>query len=284
MYGCASGPKQNKTLENITREDFKPIKSVRYSKNDDKLIEVRSKFSEASNNESIQRIYKYDGDIEITGDMARIVDLCYKKEFKEAHAIIKSVNKKYIKNPIFWNHVGTCFLLEGSRRKALLFLNKALALKSNYAPALNNLGVMYMYEKDFSRALVAFERARKTKEFSATPRLNLANLYLNFGLYDKSITELNTLYSISKSDIDVLNMLATANLMKNNYKKAYEVFKKIDGDFISDARIGLNYSLASFLAGDKERSLDLYSDIDTKNLGDWNAYYKAVGKYIGVKK
>jgi tetratricopeptide (TPR) repeat protein len=284
MYGCASGPKQNKTLENITKADFKPIKPIRYSKGDDKLTEVKSKFSEASNSESIQRIYKYNGDIEISGDMGRVVELCYKKDFSEAHAIIKSVNKKYIKNPIFWNHVGTCFLLEGSRRKALLFLNKALALKSNYAPALNNLGVMYMYEKDFSRALVAFERARKTKEFSATPRLNLANLYLNFGLYDKSITELNTLYSISKTDVDVLNMLATAHLMKNNYKKANEIFNEIDDDFIPEARIGLNYSLASFLAGDKEKSLDLYSDIESKSLGDWSSYYKTVGNYIGVKK
>jgi tetratricopeptide (TPR) repeat protein len=283
LVSCASGPKQNKSLENITKDDFKTVKSIRYSKKDDKLNSVKSEYTEVSNTESLQRIYKYDGDIELSGELGQIADFCYKGQYSDAYSIIKDVNKKYIKNPIFWNHVGTCYLLEGSRRKALLFLNKALSIKPNYAPSLNNLGVMYMYEKDYSRALVAFERARKSKEFSATPRLNLANLYLNFGLYDKSIIELKTLYSISKKDVDVLIMLGTAYLMKNDYKRAVDVFKTIDSDFTSEARVGLNFSVALYLMGKKEESHDIYSDINDKNLNEWDKYYQLVGSFIGAK-
>ena len=284
IISCATKPKSKTTvLEDVKQEDFKKAKQVKYSKKDDFFTNAESKYSEASNSESLQRIFVYDGDISLEGDLGRIAKLCYEKKFKEVDILIKDINQKYLKNPIFWNQVGTCHLLQNERRKALLFYNKALAIKSDYAPALNNLGVMYMYEEDFSRALVAFNKARNAKQFSRTPRINLANLYVNFGLYEKAIEELDVLYKVSNTDVDVLNLLGTALLMQGKADSAIKYFSQIKGDFHEDPRFGINYALALYQSNKKEKAIDVFEDIEIRNLRYWKAYYSEVKNEIGIK-
>lgn len=286
ITSCASSPVTTSydDVNKIKEDDFKPVKQVRYKKSDDKLNNVESEFSAALNEESLERVFRYDGSVDSKGPLGEISTFCYQNKFTEAELLIKQYNKMYLKNPIFWNHVGTCFLLKGERRKALLFFNKALSFKSNYAPALNNLGVMYMKEKDYSRALVAFKRARKSTDFSKTPRFNLSNLYLNFGLYDKVITHASTLDEENLKDVDVLNMLGTAYLMKNDFKSAIKFFSRIDSDYLVKGRFGINYSLALFLNGNKEKAINSFNDIDEKMNSNWNKYYRSVKNLLGVSK
>lgn len=285
MVGCAtSSKKKSVSVEDIKDEDFKPVNKIKYSRADDKFIEVESKLSDALNEESLQRVFTYGGSVEIKGVMGQIGKFCYQGKFSEAYQMIRDNNKAYNDNPIFWTQVGTCFLLDGKRRKALLFYNRALSLKGDYSPALNNLGVMYMRDKDYSRALVAFERARKNAAFGKTPRYNLANLYLSFGLYQKAESHLLTLSQVSKQDVDVLNMLATSYLMQGKVDLALNNFEKIDDDFWEDPKVGINYALALFLKGNKSKAKDVFDDIDKKASGIWKPYYQTVAKFIGVKK
>ena len=283
LVGCASGSKEKKSYTEVTNEDFKAVNKVRYKKSDDVLKKVDSEYTGVSNKESLQRVFEFDGDIDLSGEMDEIASLCYEGKYNEAKEIIKKTSLKYVDNPIFWNHVGVCFLNKNERRKALLFFNKSLALKKNYSPALNNLGVMYMREGDFSRAFVAFKRAKESKEFSRTPRLNLANLYVNFGLYKKALSELQTLYSLSKKDVDVLNLLAVSYLMSGDTKKAVDMYKKIDSDFYEKAHVGVNYSLALFVLKQKNEAIDVFEDIKDKNSA-WKKYKNEVGRYIGAVK
>ena len=119
LVSCSTTTPKNKTknVDNIKAEDFKKTKMIKYSKKDDFFEKVESKFSGASNAESLQRIFVYDGDITLEGDLGRIAKLCYERNFTEAEIIIKNINQKYLKNPIFWNQVGTCYLLQKKRRK-----------------------------------------------------------------------------------------------------------------------------------------------------------------------
>jgi Flp pilus assembly protein TadD len=283
---CAStsDKKEGIDLSDINKGDFKPAKQIRYKKSDDKFSNVKSNYSAVSNSESLQRIYKYDGEIELTGQLGRLAKLCYEKNFQDAFKYVKTINKQYSKNPIFWNQVGTCYLLQGARRKALLFYNKALSLKKNYSPSLNNLGVMYIYERDFSRAFIAFKRAKSAKSFSKTPRFNLSNLYLSFGLYDKAIKELNVLYQVSKDDVDVRMMLGSAYLMKNQPKSARPYFLGLNSDFTEMPRFGLNYAMTEYLLGNLERAEDIFDDLETENLGVWSKYYEEVKSILKKAK
>jgi len=285
LYNCSSTSVDTKyqDLEGITNKDFKPARQIHYKKQDDILKGVQSKLTDALNSESIQRIYKYEGTANTKGEIATISQLCYERSFKDAFVLIKKSGKIYLKNPIFWNTVGTCFLIQGERRKALLFYNKALSLKANYAPALNNLGVMYIYEKDYSRALVAFTRAHKTGTNKKTPRFNLANLYLSFGLYDKVISMAAPLLSTKTKDVDLLNIMATAYLMKGDYKRSLSLYNRVDDDYARSVRVGTNYSLALYYVGQKGRAKDVYENIGEKSYGGWTSYYRAVGKLVGGK-
>lgn len=284
LIGCTSAPKKKTyNVDDIKNEDFKKMKTIGYSKQDDIFKQVKSDFTDALNEESIDRVFRYDGEVEGKGVMSQILRLCYQKRFKQAHILISNNAKIYSKNPIYWNQVGTCFLLEDNRRKALLFYNRALSLKSNYVPALNNLGVMYMKENDFSRALVAFKRAKKSANFSRTPRFNLANLYLSFGLYGQAEGLLKTLAEFSNKDIDVLNMLATSQLMQGKSAQAVSTFSRINKDMQERANIGINYALALYQTGKPAEARDMLEDIDGKTLSHWKRYYQKVSKYIGGK-
>ena len=282
FVSCSTTPEKKKvtSVKDVKQEDFKSMEAIPYRQKDDIYSKTKGKKSEVSNTESLQRLFLYDGDIELDGELGKIAKLCYEKKYTEAFKLVKFYNKKYLKNPIFWNQVGTCYLLKGERRKSLLFYNKALSHKSDYAPALNNLGVMYLTEGDYSRALVAFEKAKAAKSFSRTPRFNLANLKLNFGLYEDAIEELKVLYGLSKSDVDVNNMLGTAYLMNNNPKEARRYFVRIPGEEKEQARFGLNSSLTEFQLGNKEEARDIFEDIDDKNLGSWKSYYNKIKKII----
>jgi|LULL01.1.fsa_nt_gb tetratricopeptide (TPR) repeat protein len=286
LVSCASkGPKTTfSEVSEIKQEDFTPPKQRKYRKSDDIYTTIKSKYSSALNAESLERVIHYDGDYEIKSHFSQIVSACYEGDFKKAFNLVRSTNRKYLENPIYWNQVGTCYMLEGSYRKSLLFYNRALSLKSDYPPAFNNLGVMYMKQRDYSRALVAFKKARSLGQFSKTPRYNLANLYLNFGLYEKALNEIMPLYTDDSEDVDVLNILAVGHLMKNNPQKSLEYFKKIDQSFMELPRLGVNYSLALYLFGDKDQAKDILNDIELKNADkNWREYYQSVAQYIGVK-
>ena len=282
IASCSSTPEKKKitSASDVKQEDFRSQKAVPYRISDDIYKQVEGGKSAASNNESMQRVLLYDGNITLDGELGKLAKLCYQKEFDEAFKLVKFYNKKYLKNPIFWNQVGTCYLLKGERRKALLFYNKALSHKSEYAPALNNLGVMYLTEGDYSRSLVAFEKAKKSKSFSRTPRYNLANLKLNFGLYEDAIEELKVLFNLTKTDVDVNNMLGTAYLMSNNPKEARRYFVRIPNNEKEQPRFGINSALAEYQVGNVEKAKDIFEDIENKNLESWDKYYSEIKRVI----
>lgn len=287
LVSCASNKTEHTTykeVNNIKNSDFKPVKQVRYRKSQDKYDNVKLPETSITNKESIQRVVKYEGDFKLTDDIGQIANLCYQKKFKQAFVEVRKVNRKYINNPILWNQVGTCYLLDNDRRKALLFYNKSLGIKSNYAPALNNLGVMYFREGDHSRALVAFKKAIKSGSFNTVPRMNLAYLFLTYGLYDDAIELVEGLSKVNTKDVDVSNILGTAYLMKNDIKKSVSYFSKIDSDFLEQANYGVNAALASHLGGNTDQAVDIIDDLDEKTIGSWSSYLSDVKRFIGVKK
>lgn len=284
FVGCSSTPKVKKKVEvdDVESEDFKKEKEVRYDDAKDSFAKIDKKSTEALNDESIQRL-EDPSDIEVKSILDEIIVKCYNKDFEDAFALIQANHDKYKQHPIFWNQVGTCFMLQGNRRKALLFYNKALEYKTSYAPAYNNLGVMYRQETQDPKSLVAYTRSKKSNNLAKTPRFNLAQLYLEYGLYNQAISMLKGLSHISDNDVEVKAGLATAYLMKGDLKQALSHFEKIDDDFWEQPHIGINYSLASFLNGNKEKALDIFDDVNIEKLGEWNAYHKEIAKRIGVK-
>lgn len=282
LIGCSTSGLKSKDVDQITQEDFKPVKAIRYSKKMDKLLGVESKFTESLNDESMARVISFDGEFSSRTQLDELALYCHQKKFKQAYALVKEKSRKYIKNPIFWNHLGTCFLLEGQYRKALLFFNRSLSIKSNYVPALNNLGVMYLKLDDRDRAFVAFKRAVRVGEFKKTPRFNLALLYLKNGLYDETLSVLKPFHK-KTTDIDVLNMKAVAYLMRGNLEETLKHFKKINSDFYEKAEYGINYAIALYAAGRRQESRRIFKDVEVSKDSKWYSYYLEVSRILEGK-
>lgn len=278
---CASSQKGSKHYSDVKNEDFKPAPKIPYLRSKDVLSNVKSDLTSALNNESLSRIMPYDGDFDPKDDLDKIAQLCHAGDFSKAYALVKDKSRSYIKNPIFWNQVGNCFLLEKKFRKALLFYNRALAINDDYVPALNNLGVMYLQKGDQTRALVAFKKAINADSYAKTPRFNLASLFLSYGLHTEAKKQLLVLQKESQTDIDILNMLATTFLMEGNAKEAVSSFSKIKSKYTSRIDIGTNYALALYLSGDKSRARSIMSDIDKGDNSHWTNYKKIVQGILG---
>lgn len=281
LTGCATSTK-DKEYSDITKDDFKTKKQIAYNQNKDKFKGIEDANYKVLGEESLSR-FSDPGDLEARGVLDEITISCYERDFDKAFSLIKEKSAEYKRNPVFWNKVGTCFMLKGERRKALLFYNKALEFKASYAPAFNNLGFMYKLENEDQKALVAFTRAKKANEYAKTPLFNLGNLYLEYGLFSQAISTFTGLYNIEKRDVDVLNGLAVAYLMQGNSDRSLSFYKEINPDFLEKPEFGINYSLALFRANKKKNAKDALSDIDKEKLGPWKAYYIQVASIVGVK-
>jgi tetratricopeptide (TPR) repeat protein len=206
--------------------------------------------------------------------------LCYDGDFSKAFSLADKNYSSYKKNPGYWNQIGNCYYLRKDYKKAILFYNKAKGLNPNFTPALNNLGVVFQTQGDFKKALFFYKSAVNLSAAAKTPRFNLANIYLKFGIVNKACSLFNALSGSSPMDVDILNAKATCALFNRNYALAVSEFKKIPSDELSKGHIGINYALALGIMGKKGEALDRYSDISQKDLGPLKNYYRNVGDYL----
>ncbi len=286
LSSCATNKVVKRTFEDptdIKEEDFKPVTLVPYTKRSDTYAFEKEEKHSILLKESLERTIKYDEDFGQLDTLGTVIASCYEKNFQKAKVILQKMTRTHHKNPMFWNTAGICASLEGERRKALLLFNKALSFRSGYAPAYNNLGVMYVNESDYSRALVAFEKAKKLGSLSRTPRFNLANLYLYFGLYDQAIQNISSLIQVNTNDVAAVKLMATAYLMKNDVGSSLKYFEMLDSSSYTKEDVGINYSLALFLSGKVEKSHDVLDDVELTKNNNWGSYYSEIKNIIGVK-
>jgi tetratricopeptide (TPR) repeat protein len=283
LTGCASSPKNKKKVEvsQVKADDFKKPALINYNESLDNFSKIDNKSTIATNAESIQRLEKPETG-EIKDILNEITLNCHKKDFTKAFNLIQENYEQYKQHPIFWNQVGTCYLLQGNRRKALLFFNKALEYKTSYAPAYNNLAVMYRLENEDPKALVALMRARKSSPLSRTPRFNLANLYLEYGLYNEALKLLDGLYNVASDDQDIIIALATAHLMGGNIKESLTFFQKLPAKSLMAPEVGINYSYALWRSSNTDMAKSVFNKVRKENLEVWSSYYSEVGKKVGA--
>lgn len=167
---------------------------------------------------------------------------CYQGRFEQAFLIFDRHYRKHKKHPGFWNYLGTCYFLEGNKRKALLFYNKSRDLQDKYAPPINNLGVIYQREGKDQKALLAYQKASDINRFSLTPLYNQAQLFLRYGFVMCAEKIFLALYKRKPTDSDVVAALATCSLMKGEAVKAVNRFNNLPEAVRRLPEYGVNYA------------------------------------------
>lgn len=209
---------------------------------------------------------------------------CSKGDYKTAFSLAAKNFNRYQKVAAYWNQVANCHLNQGAHRKALLFYNKALEVKANYVPALNNIGVMYSRMDQDQKALVAFERANNASKFAKTPRYNLAKMYLLYGLAEPALPILKGLLDSSPEDLDLQNAVANAYFLMSDYTQAYSNFRKIPSQFWSRPEIGLNLAVTLKKLGKVEDAMKVMGNVDKPKNAALARYYSSVENYLGDKQ
>ena len=178
LQSCSSTSEKGSTIsrqidqefEWLDNSDFVPSKQIRYvAKRDHYPQEVADNDSLGS--ETIDKIPapKLD-DFDGGGDkLIEATSLCYRQKFAQAFKSFDNIYASYKKNPAYWNQLGSCYLKNKELKKALLFYNKAREINGRYAPAVNNIGVIYQLEGKYQKAFFAYKEASTMNGYSLTP-------------------------------------------------------------------------------------------------------------------
>lgn len=101
----------------------------------------------------------------------------------------KRLEKQRAKDPQYQYRMGVVFLHNEIYDKAIVYLNKSLALKPNFDLALNALGSIHFIQGDFQTAMDYFEKCLVVNPELTEARNYLGSVYQEMGLLDKAETE-----------------------------------------------------------------------------------------------
>ena len=120
------------------------------------------------------------------------------------------------------NNDGVKFFLNGNPKEAKDKYLQALEISPNYATTLNNLGMLYLQEKDFIQAEKCFTEANREKD-NPTYLLNLGHVYAN-----RNLLEMAEEYYLKSIELDPKSLMAWKSMASlYQYQKRYHDSIKI---------------------------------------------------------
>lgn len=184
------------------------------------------------------------------------VALCHSGDIKGGQELLKKNLETNKNDADYWNQVGTCFYLNHQFVKAEYYYQLSLqkAGKRKYAPAHNNLGVIYLRQRHFEAAYTQFTKALKINGRFHAPRFNLAHLYLQFGQNEDALQEFLILSRVTPKDPGIQAGLATTYTLMGSLKRALNTFATISRVHLTRPDVATHYALALYLAKDYEKA------------------------------
>lgn len=206
-------------------------------------------------------------------ELSLIKNFCREQEVAKGLKIASSQYTNYKEEESYWNIVGSCFLVDLRIAKARLFFLRALEEKKNYAPALNNLGIVYWQLGKHYEALSYFKRAEQEDASNQVIAYNLARVYQHFGLHLKS-SDYWSKVTNSKLNISDFNNMASNLVMIQKNKEAIQFFQKTKQS--SDTHIAL-YAVALLKDGQKEEALTQWKQVKAPDGSLLSIYWQLSG-------
>lgn len=277
-----SGPKQNDEFYWIENEDFTPSDEIIYRPVDDSY-DIKPEIPNALSKETLIQATPMDLKvlIESKDPISKSTALCYQQNYAEAFKIFDQNFAKYRNHPSYWNQIGTCYFIKKEFRKAILYYHRA-RIKGNksYAPAMNNLGVIYIHQSRYQEALEAFKRASNVNERALTPKLNIVQLFIKFGQLEKAKQMLIKMKDISVDDPSINALLGTISVYQKDYKQALVYYNFLPEKLLWRGDYSINYALALYLNGDTKNARVVISKVNQSRLGSLQQYYQTVKQRI----
>ncbi|MCO4754132.1 MAG: tetratricopeptide repeat protein [Bacteriovoracaceae bacterium] len=186
------------------------------------------------------------------------IALCHKGRYNEAFSQFKQDLDTNQNNPVYWNHLGTCYYLKGEYPKALIYLEISMKLtkkKKLLAAVYNNIGLVHLKQGNLPEAKASFKLSISNDKYAKTPRYNLAQLYLSRTNFNSAKQILEKLASQKPNDVDFNYSLGHLYLMKKQYIKALSKFDRIPEQYRKRDDVALNLATTFHLMGKHEEAL-----------------------------
>ncbi len=196
------------------------------------------------------------------------IALCHANKFEDAHNILKEDLDARIKDFKYWNKIATCYIIEKIYTRADYFLDLALSTaktKRDKAVVLNNKGVVLLENKRFDEAKDYFKKSIELSKSYLTPRYNLTQIYLKYGILNKAKKQLDLLLRKNATDIDFLNSKAYLELMENDYKDALVYFNLIPAEYRHRDDIATNMAMTYLMLGLYDNAKTTLAKADKKD-------------------
>ena len=114
---------------------------------------------------------------------------------------------------------------------ALLYYNKAREISPNFAPAINNIGIVHELDGLHQNALSAYAAASKSRPLSSTPSFNQAQLLLRYNLSRLALPILERLYQTENNKIEVILAMANCYILEGRFGEASVLFERAKDNY-----------------------------------------------------
>lgn len=216
-----------------------------------------------------ESLNRYDEDrLKVSMTQSDPLSLCYRGDFDDALKIFKKDLDQKLNNYQYWNQISSCYINQKKYTQAKKFLNISLSLAKTSPQKsiiLNNFGVIYMENENFEEAKEYFKKSIELDQSHLTPKFNLTQIFLKFGLYKNAGVNIDFLLNENSQDIDFLHSKAHLELMLQNHKSALVYFNKIPAAYRTRDDIATNMAMTYFMLGLYDSALQAIDKSDKKN-------------------
>jgi tetratricopeptide (TPR) repeat protein len=170
------------------------------------------------------------------------------------------------------NNEGVQYFLQGVFSKAKEKYFEALDLSPEYTTTLNNLGLLFLQEKEYKKAEEHFKKAISLDE-KPNYLNNLGHVYANQNEF--SLAEAQYIKAIEKDNSSVMAYKSLASLYQytGNYKNSIEIWKYIATELSNDVRFKLSWAKDLIHTEKYVEAMNLLLEITQGNTQQDVAYY-----------
>ena len=195
----------------------------------------------------------------------------------------QDVINQYPNNICAHNNLGTIYLENKDYENAKSEFEKVLELNPNDKEALNNLGTIYSELEQHENAIIAFKKIIETNPEYAEAHNNLGTLFREKKEYDKALNEYYIAIKLKPDYVSAYNNIGILYYLQKEYNKAENMFKKaieINPDYIeAHNNLGNLYSLT----GQYDKSISEFKKTIEIDTNYFLGYINLGTVYIAIK-